>query len=180
MAFWPITTASLDALYGAQSESVGGRGGVKNLRFWQWCRQGASEMRKSNMGKIRRKFDLQFKIRVAEAVESGAAEVSALCREQQLSRTVVDRWVEKLREGTLGAKASRERELARQVEKLQSKVGELTMQIDLLKKVADWKRQQTNDDTLIITSRSLDRSQPRARALALPSPATTTGRKPAH
>lgn len=134
----------------------------------------------SEMGKIRRKFDVQFKLRVAEAIESGAAEIGALCREQQLSRSVVERWAEKHREGTLGAKANRERELERQVEKLQAKVGEMTMQIDLLKKVADWKRQQRSDDSSIITSGSLARLRQPAKPLALPAPATTTGRRSTH
>jgi len=132
------------------------------------------------MGKIRRKFDIQFKLRVAEAIESGAARIGELCQEQQLNRTVVDRWVEKYREGTLGAKANRERELERENERLRAKVGELTMRIDLLKKVADWKRQRQSESSSIVTSGSLARLRQPAKPLDLRVPAITTGRKSAH
>jgi transposase len=129
------------------------------------------------MGRIRRKFDVQFKIRVAEAIVSGASEIGALCREQQLSRTVVDRWVQRYNEGSLGATANRERELERQVEKLQAKVGELTMQMDLLKKAATWKQQQKSAASSVITGLNWDPSKLPARPSESPSPATTTGRK---
>lgn len=129
------------------------------------------------MGKIRRKFDVQFKIKVAEAIVSGAAEIGALCREQQLSRTVVDRWVVRYNEGTLGATANRERELERTVEKLQAKVGELTMQIDLLKKAAAWKAQQKSAASSIVTGLNWVPSKPPAGPSGSPFPATTTARK---
>jgi transposase-like protein len=129
------------------------------------------------MGKIRRKFDIQFKIRVAEAIASGVAEIGVLCREQQISRIVVDRWVQKYNDGTLGATANRERELERQVEKLQAKVGELTMQMDLLKKVANWKQRQRNDSSSIITGANWAQSIKLAKQSDLPAPATTIVRK---
>lgn len=44
----------------------------------------------------------------------------------------------------------------RENEKLKSKIGELTMTIDLLKKVEAWKKQQTSAASSIITSRNLD------------------------
>jgi transposase-like protein len=131
------------------------------------------------MGKIRRKFDIQFKIKVAEAIVSGAAEIGALCREQQLSRTVVERWVARYNQGSLSATANREKELERQVEKLQAKVGELTMQIDLLKKAATWKQQQTSAASSVISGLNWVPSKPPARPLGSLSPATTTARKSA-
>lgn len=129
------------------------------------------------MGKIRRKFDVQFKIRVAEAIASGASEIGPLCREQQLSRTVVERWVARYKDGTLGVTANRERELERTVEKLQAKVGELTMTIDLLKKVASWKQQQKSAASSVISGLNWDPSSPPAGPSASASPATTTARK---
>ena len=129
------------------------------------------------MGKIRRKFDVQFKIKVAEAIVSGAAEIGNVCREHQLSRSVVDKWISRYNEGALGVAANRERELERQVEKLQAKIGELTMQIDLLKKVEAWKLSQRSVDTSIITSSNLAQFQRPVEPLGFRSPATTTSPK---
>lgn len=129
------------------------------------------------MGKIRRKFDVQFKIKVAETIVSGAAEIGALCREQQLSRTVVDRWVARYNEGTLGAAANRERELERENEKLKAKIGELTMQVDLLKKAATWKQQQKSASLSLVSGLNWDPSKPHAESSDFPLRATTTSRK---
>jgi transposase len=87
------------------------------------------------MGKIKRTFDIQFKTRVCEVIRGGMATASEVCREYQLSRTTVDRWLKVFDEGRLtGRSSNRERELERENERLKAKVGELTMQIDILKK----------------------------------------------
>lgn len=130
------------------------------------------------MGKIRRRFDVQFKTRVCEAVRSGMMPVAEACREYQLSRTVVDRWLEAFDAGTLGARSStRERELERENEKLKAKVGELTMQIDILKKIEDWKRRERSVASSIITSENLALFQRPAKPPASPSRPTTTERR---
>jgi transposase-like protein len=129
------------------------------------------------MGKIRRKFDVQFKTKVCQSIEAGVCTVLDICREHQLQRPVVEGWLKRHVAGTLTANSgNRERELERQVEKLEAKVGQLTMTIDLLKKVETWKRQQRSVDSSIITSRNLAQFQKPARPLASPHPAITTGR----
>lgn len=129
------------------------------------------------MGKIRRKFDVQFKIKVAEAIVSGAAEIGEVCREQQLQKSTVESWVRRYNEGTLSATANREKDLERQVEKLQAKIGELTMQMDLLKKASTWKQQQKKESSSIITGLNWVPSKPPATSLDSPSPVTTTKRR---
>jgi transposase-like protein len=127
------------------------------------------------MGKIKRSFDVQFKTRVCEAVRSGAMTAAEACREYQLSRTAVDRWLSAFDDGTLGERLNtRERELEREVEKLRAKVGELTMQIDILKKIEDWKRREKSVASSIITSENLARFQRPAKPPASPSQPTTT------
>ena len=130
------------------------------------------------MGRIRRRFDVQFKTRVCEAIRSGMMTVAEVCREYQLARTPVDRWLAAYDAGTLGARQStRERELERENEKLKAKVGELTMQIDILKKIEDWKRRERSVASSIITSENLARFQRPAPPPASPSRATTTEAK---
>jgi transposase len=128
------------------------------------------------MGKIRRKFDVQFKTKVCQSIEAGANTVVEICREHQLQRSVVEGWIKRYTTGTLVTPGNREKELERTVEKLQAKVGELTMTIDLLKKVEAWKKQQTSVGSSIITSSNLAQFQRPAKPLDSPAPATTTNR----
>ena len=77
-----------------------------------------------SMGKIRRRFDVQFKMRVCEVIRGGVTPVAEVCREHQISRTTVDRWLAAFDEGRLTERAnSREKELERENERLKAKVG---------------------------------------------------------
>ena len=130
------------------------------------------------MGKIKRSFDVQFKTRVCEAIRSGSMTAAEACREYQLSRTAVDRWLSAYDAGRLGERAStRERELERENERLKAKVGELTMQIDILKKIEDWQRRERSVASSIITAENLTRFQRPAPRPASPSRPTTTEAK---
>lgn len=127
------------------------------------------------MGKIRRKFDISFKIQVCQRIEAGIQQVTEICHENQLQRTVVEGWRRRYAAGTLVPKANdRQKELERENEKLKAKIGELTMTIDLLKKVEAWKKQQTSVGSSIITSSNLAQFQRPADMLASRRPATTT------
>jgi hypothetical protein len=127
------------------------------------------------MGKIRRKFDISFKIQVCQRLEAGLQHMTEICHENQLQRTVVEGWLQRYTAGTLVPKANdRQKELERENEKLKAKIGELTMTIDLLKKVEAWKKQQTSAASSIITSKNLAQFQRPARPPASPPPATTT------
>lgn len=130
------------------------------------------------MGKIRRKFDIQFKIQVCQRIEAGVQHMTEICHENQLQRTVVEGWLRRYVAGSLTAKATdRQKELERENEKLKAKIGELTMTIDLLKKVEAFKRQLRNEDSLIYTSSNLAQFQKPAKPLALLPQPTTTNRK---
>lgn len=127
------------------------------------------------MGKIRRIFDAQFKNRICEAIRGGFQSIGEVCRDHQLSRNVVDRWLRAYDEGRLSGRPSgRERELERENEKLKAKVGELTMQIDILKKIEDWKRRQKSVASSIITEKNLDQFRRPVEPPASPSQPTTT------
>jgi transposase-like protein len=129
------------------------------------------------MGKIRRKFDVSFKIQVCQRIEAGVQQVTEICHENQLQRTVVEGWLRRYTAGTLLPKAAdREKELERENEKLKAKIGEMAMTIDLLKKVEAFKKQLRSEDSLIYTSKNLAQYQKPAKPLALPPPATTTSR----
>lgn len=127
------------------------------------------------MGKIRRKFDVGFKIQVCQRIEAGIQTVMEVCHDNQLQRAVVEGWMQRYVSGTLTAKANdRQKELERENEKLRAKVGELTMTIDLLKKMEAWKKQQTSVVSSIITSKNLAQFQKPVKPLGSPPQVTTT------
>ena len=130
------------------------------------------------MGKIRRKFDVQFKIQVCQAIEAGSRTVLSICQDHQLQRPLVEGWLSRYLAGTLNAKSgNREAELLRENEKLKAKIGELTMTVDLLKKVETWKRQNPDVNSSIITSKNLTQFERPAKPLGSPAPVTITKRK---
>ncbi len=132
------------------------------------------------MGRIKRSFDHAFKVRVCESIESGARTVVQICQEYQLQRQTVERWFQLHVSGELAARAkslSRTDELERECEKLRSKVGELTMQIDALKKADRFKHSVKKDNSWIISSKSSDPEVKLAGPLGFLDPVTTSEKK---
>jgi transposase-like protein len=130
------------------------------------------------MGKIKRKFDVQFKIQVCQAIENGTASVNELCQQHQLQRPTVEGWLAKYVSGDLEKRSpDRLRQLEKENEKLLAKVGQLTMTVDLLKKVDDWRRQQKSAALPVITSKNLALYQKPAGPSDSPPRASTTSRK---
>ena len=89
------------------------------------------------MGK-RRQHSAEFKARVALEAAQGLKTVHAIAQEHQVHPVQVSQWkkelIERLPE-VFGRKAGAEAEdLARQKERLERKVGELTMDVEFLKK----------------------------------------------
>lgn len=131
------------------------------------------------MGRIKRRFDAQFKNRICESIRGGLLSINEACRDYQLGRTTVDRWLAAFDNGGLADRPnSREKELERENERLKAKVGELTMQVDILKKIEDWKRREKSVASSIITEKNLARFQRPAKPQASPSRPTTTDGKP--
>lgn len=130
------------------------------------------------MGKIRRRFDVQFKIQVCQAIESGAISLTQACQEHQLQKATIEGWLARHGSGDLEKRSpDRLRQLERENEKLLAKVGQLTMTVDLLKKMDEWKRQQKSASLPVITSRNLAQFQKPVEPSDSPPQATTTSRK---
>jgi len=130
------------------------------------------------MGKIRRRFDLQFKIQICEALESGAASIREICHQHQLQKQTVESWSTSYLNGQFQKRSpNRLTQLERENEKLKAKVGELTMLVDLLKKMEHLKRQHRSGKSPIVTSRNLAQYQQPVGQLDSPPQASTTGRR---
>jgi transposase-like protein len=110
------------------------------------------------MGKQRRKFEVGFKQQIVGEVEAGLLSVSAASRKYQISGSVIDRWRQEARQGTLqGTPSSREKALERENRELKEKLAELYLENAQLKKLGDWLRQKRSASTSVITAQSLAR-----------------------
>jgi len=115
------------------------------------------------MGKVRRRFTGEFKEAVVQQALSGTS-IKEICQEHQLHHQTVTGWLSKYEEGkSLHKSSSKEKVQARQIEKLQAKVGELTMTIDLLKKLDESLRQKKKEDGSVITAKNLAQFQKHAK-----------------
>ena len=109
------------------------------------------------MGKIRRKFEAEFKRQLIAQIEAGHISIGQAARDHQISRSVVERWRVQYRNNVLVDRPSnRERQLETENEKLKAKIGDLVMQMDHIKKLQAWVQRQKSADTSVITARNLD------------------------
>lgn len=112
------------------------------------------------MGRQRRSFNIGFKQQVAHDIESGALSLSKAASKYGIAIPVIEHWRHKIREGTLiEGPSARERALERENRELKEKLGELYMQVELLKKMQEEARLKRIANTSIITSRNLDQFQ---------------------
>lgn len=108
------------------------------------------------MGRNRRSFTIGFKQQVVAEVKSGELTINGASRKYDLSYSIVERWIERFDKGNLTGKADvDEIALRSENERLKAKVGELTMEIDLLKKFRSWSQQRKSADTSVITEKNL-------------------------
>ena len=101
-----------------------------------------------------RSHSLEFKRRVAQEFLEGRAGMHELARRHNLSRNLIRLWVQRLEAGELGddlADAARIAEYEGKIADLERKVGQLTMEVDLLKKGVKWGA-RANDASYSIVS----------------------------
>ncbi len=110
------------------------------------------------MGKIRRKFEVEFKRSLIAQIEAGQLSMAQAARDYQLAHSVLERWRARYRNNSLtDPPSARERQLEGENQKLKAKIGDLVMQMDHLKKLQTWVQQQRSADTSVITAKNLDR-----------------------
>ena len=120
--------------------------------------------KESAMGKIRRKFTTGFKQQVVQEVEAGLVTKAQAARKYEGSAGVIDRWVWRCRDGMLVEKpSSEEKTVKAEKERLKAKIGELTMQVDLLKKLEAYAQQRREENTAVIPLRNLAQFQAGAK-----------------
>jgi transposase-like protein len=109
------------------------------------------------MGKIRRKFETEFKRQLIAQIEAGQITAQEAARKHQLSRSLIEYWREQYRTNTLVERPSkRERQLEAENEKLKAKIGDLYLQMEHIKILNDWVKRNKNADTSVITAKNWD------------------------
>ena len=109
------------------------------------------------MGKIRRKFETEFKRQLIAQIKAGQTTVREAAREHQLSHSLIEYWRRQFDDNALVERPSkRERQLEAENEKLKAKIGDLYMQMEHIKKLQAWVQQKKNADTSVITAKNWD------------------------
>lgn len=109
------------------------------------------------MGKIRRKYETEFKRQLIAQIEAGQITVRQAAQEHQLSRSLINYWWEQYRTHTLVDRPSkRERQLEAENEKLKAKIGDLYLQMEHIKKLQAWVQRKKSADTSVITAKNWD------------------------
>ncbi len=84
-----------------------------------------------------RRYSTEFKLRLVEAYLAGEGSANGLARQHGVCRSLLMIWVEKYRKGELTLDVQREEQIQEYEQKialLERKVGELTIELDLVKK----------------------------------------------
>jgi transposase len=89
------------------------------------------------MGKIRRQHSGKTKLEAAVAMISGKSPVSELSQKYGVHAAVLQRWKSELQEGgpEIFSRRRQKKEDGPTIDDLQRKIGQLTMDLDFLKKV---------------------------------------------
>ena len=111
------------------------------------------------MKKQYRHFDDDFKRNLIARIDSGGLTKGQASRECHLSGSVIDRWQRQIHEGTLRVHpTANEKKLIHELDMYKKKVGELSLQIDLLKKVNETSASMRRSSGYIVTGGNTDRS----------------------
>lgn len=101
-----------------------------------------------------RHFGEEFKRDLIAQIDGGALTKGQAAREHHLSASLIDRWRRQIHEGTLCSRPSaREKQLERELETYKKKVGEQSVQIDLLKKLLDSSASMRRSNGLVVTGK---------------------------
>ena len=109
-----------------------------------------------------RSFSSQFKRQIAQEFLKGRAGMHELASRHTLSRNLIRPWILKYGAGKFNdevAEAVRVAEYERKIAKLKRKVGQLTMEVDLLKKGAQLGRRVSDGSYSIVSGATASASR---------------------
>lgn len=116
------------------------------------------------MSKKYKSYDIGFKQQLMQEIESGIITSADASRMHGIASSVISKWLKKYRDGSLTKGPSgREKVLEKENRELKEKLGELYMQIEVLKKIQSLKSPRPIAPTSIITSKNLEQYQKGAK-----------------
>lgn len=108
------------------------------------------------MGKKRRKFSGDFKRQVVREIDLGLS-LNEAARKYEASPSVISRWFTQIHDGTLLDRPTpKEKDLEKENQQLKTKIGEMVMEIEHLKKMDNYIRRLRKLNTSVITASNLD------------------------
>ena len=114
--------------------------------------------------KTRRQYGVDFKMGVVESLLSGTASLAQVCRQHNLASSIVVKWKQRYKAGTLvEGPARQDTALQARIAELERMVGRLAMENDFLKKAAAHMDEQRRRATFPITAKTLAASSERAK-----------------
>lgn len=112
------------------------------------------------MSKTYKSYEIGFKQQLVQEIASGAVTSAEASRLHGIASSVISKWIQKYRDGTLTkGPTSREKMLEKENRELKEKLGELYMQIEVLKKIQSLRVQRKSEPPSIITSKNLAQFQ---------------------
>jgi len=111
-----------------------------------------------------RQFNEEFKRALIAQIDSGAISKAAAARENDISPSLIDRWQQQIHEGRMQSRpTARERQLERELDRYKKKVGELTIQNELLKKLNETCASMRRSNGYVVTGGNTDLSKKGAK-----------------
>jgi transposase-like protein len=105
-------------------------------------------------------FNEEFKRSLVAQIDSGAISKAAATREHEISPSLLDRWQQQIHEGTMQSRpTARERQLERELNRNKKKVGELTIQNELLKKLNETSASVRRSSGYVVTGPTTGQSK---------------------
>src|SRR4051812_8646271 len=112
----------------------------------------------------RRRHSSEFKQQIVQQILSGAMSMARACREHNLAPSMVDRWKQKFKAGTLlQGTSGQDTVLMTRIAELERMVGRLALENDFLKKAAAYMDQHQRRCTSPVTAKTLAASRKRAK-----------------
>ncbi len=106
-----------------------------------------------------RNHSSEFKRALIAQIGTGAITKAAAARDNNISGSLIDRWQKQILEGSLRDEPSkREKELEKELDCYKKKVGELAIEVDLLKKLNGSLAQTKKFNGFVVTGRMPDPS----------------------
>jgi transposase-like protein len=107
------------------------------------------------MKKQYRHHSLEYKQQILSEIANGIRSKAAICREEHLASSMVDRWQKQSRAGILRDHPTRrEREYEKELYWYKKKVAEQAREIDLLKKIDEYSARMRRLNSSVVTGQS--------------------------